>query len=464
MQLGRLLTSSVYDDPQAQKNYNAVKSAITCIATVDQYYAVLNDFLREHPSLLDSELSFLLKHQGLVDFDNKHRWLQRKLASQLSWFNSVELAVFRDAPMRSLNTALQNVPSGSLKCGFGVEFFGEPGMALGPTREFLQLLATDVVDPSLSLFTVYDGDGSLAPACCYDELPGGGSGAISFTNRDRMAHFFDLGRIIGAALTHKLNFRLKLSQPAVLQLLGKPVLHPEMLAEVDPDLYGNLMWMTAPENDPVDLQETFAADVPLFDPAADGPKTVTVRISSAYTTAAPVTRANAQAYVRAMSQFRLETSVAKEVRALRDGLHELVGPELLEPFSPAEFLLMLNGCEHIDVQEWRAETVYVGYAAGDEVIGWFWDLVVSLTEKERAQLLLFATGTTGVPAGGFSQLRGLGGACTRFTITRKDAPDALPSASTCFNQLKLPPYTSPDTLRQKVLIAVRHGSEGFSFS
>ena len=464
MQLGYLLSSSTYGDPQEQKNYNAVKSAITSIATVDQYYAVLNDFLREHPALLDGDLSFLLKHQGLVDFENKHQWLQRKLAPRLSWLNAVELTVFRDAPMRSLNTAFQSVPSDALRCGFGIEFYGEPGMALGPTREFLQLLATDVVEPSLGLFTVYDGDGSLAPACCYDELPGGGSGAVSFTNRDRMAHFFDLGRIVGAALTHKLNFRLKLSQPAVLQLLGKPVPHPEMLAAVDADLHSGLMWMTAPENDPADLAETFSADVPLFDPTADGPKTVTVRISSCYSKAALVTRANARAYVQAVSQFRLETSVVKEVRALRDGLHELVGAELLEPFSSAEFLLMLNGCEDIDVQEWRVETEYQGYTAGDEVIGWFWDLVASLTEKERAQLLLFATGTTGVPAGGFSQLRGLGGGGKRFTITRGVNVDALPSASTCFNQLKLPPYSSADTLRQKVLIAVRHGSEGFSFS
>jgi E3 ubiquitin-protein ligase HUWE1 len=40
----------------------------------------------------------------------------------------------------------------------------------------------------------------------------------------------------------------------------------------------------------------------------------------------------------------------------------------------------------------------------------------------------------------------------------------LPSAHTCFNQLDLPEYTSEDELREKLLIAIREGSEGFGFA
>jgi len=37
-------------------------------------------------------------------------------------------------------------------------------------------------------------------------------------------------------------------------------------------------------------------------------------------------------------------------------------------------------------------------------------------------------------------------------------------ASTCFNMLKLTSYSSEKQLKDKLLIAIRHGAEGFSFS
>jgi E3 ubiquitin-protein ligase HUWE1 len=40
-------------------------------------------------------------------------------------------------------------------------------------------------------------------------------------------------------------------------------------------------------------------------------------------------------------------------------------------------------------------------------------------------------------------------------------PLDLPEAHVCFNQLVLPPYASPEILREKLLLAVREGREGF---
>lgn len=40
----------------------------------------------------------------------------------------------------------------------------------------------------------------------------------------------------------------------------------------------------------------------------------------------------------------------------------------------------------------------------------------------------------------------------------------IPMASTCFNMLKLTSYSSKKHLKDKLLIAIRHGAEGFSFS
>jgi hypothetical protein len=69
----------------------------------------------------------------------------------------------------------------------------------------------------------------------------------------------------------------------------------------------------------------------------------------------------------------------------------------------------------------------------------FWRYVTSRSESERALLLKFCSGSTRVPCGGFSQLLGLSGPC-RFTLACVGGGDErLPSASTCFNMLKVRP-------------------------
>jgi E3 ubiquitin-protein ligase HUWE1 len=67
-----------------------------------------------------------------------------------------------------------------------------------------------------------------------------------------------------------------------------------------------------------------------------------------------------------------------------------------------------------------------------------------------------------VPLGGFKNLRGLYGA-SKFSITKAQDTKQLPSASTCFNILKLPDYESKEALKTKLMIAIRNGSEGFAF-
>jgi len=51
----------------------------------------------------------------------------------------------------------------------------------------------------------------------------------------------------------------------------------------------------------------------------------------------------------------------------------------------------------------------------------------------------------------------------RGGVLQADAQDALPTASTCVNLLKLPPYQSEETMRQKLLLAIQSGA-GFALS
>ena len=48
---------------------------------------------------------------------------------------------------------------------------------------------------------------------------------------------------------------------------------------------------------------------------------------------------------------------------------------------------------------------YQGLSPSDDIVIWFWKLVYSLKEEEKALLLKFATGSPRAPAGGFSTLQ-----------------------------------------------------------
>jgi len=75
----------------------------------------------------------------------------------------------------------------------------------------------------------------------------------------------------------------------------------------------------------------------------------------------------------------------------------------------------------------------------------------------------FITGTSKVPLEGFSNLQGMRGT-QLFNIHRAFNESSLPSAHTCFNQLDLPNYKSEEILKEKLLIAINEGSEGFGFA
>ena len=68
-----------------------------------------------------------------------------------------------------------------------------------------------------------------------------------------------------------------------------------------------------------------------------------------------------------------------------------------------------------------------------------------------------------VPLDGFQALHGARGP-QQFNVHKAYGTHLLPSAHTCFNQLDLPDYATEDELREKLLIAIREGSEGFGFA
>ena len=108
----------------------------------------------------------------------------------------------------------------------------------------------------------------------------------------------------------------------------------------------------------------------------------------------------------------------------------------------------------------------------------FWDVLKhKFTANERRGLLKFVTSSSRPPVQGFRHLHppftihnvrrddaGGGTSSSLATFFGYGGDEArLPSASTCFNVLKLPNYRKSSTMREKVRYAVTSGA-GFELS
>ncbi len=97
------------------------------------------------------------------------------------------------------------------------------------------------------------------------------------------------------------------------------------------------------------------------------------------------------------------------------------------------------------------------------MIKWFWEVVTEdFNDELRARLLQFTTGTSGVPAQGFSHLQGSDGNIKKFCITSLQLSQSIfPRAHTCFNRIDLPMYKKKEDLKKYLTLAVQMEATGF---
>lgn len=76
---------------------------------------------------------------------------------------------------------------------------------------------------------------------------------------------------------------------------------------------------------------------------------------------------------RLVIEYRFVSRVQEQMVAFLDGLGALVPPGWLKIFDEHELELLLCGIQHIDVRDWRANSLYKGdYHANHLVVQWFW--------------------------------------------------------------------------------------------
>ena len=229
---------------------------------------------------------------------------------------------------------------------------------------------------------------------------------------------------------------------------------------VDANLYKNLTMILQHKLEDIGLDLTFSTEAD--DYTAAGAQQGLVELVPQGSSIA-VTDDNKAEYVRLLCHHKMTSSVRAQIDAFLKGFYELIPPELISIFNPQELELLLGGMPDIDVDDMEAYCTYTNYQRSDSTIQHFWSILRRFSREEKALFVQFVTGSAKVPLDGFAALRGSEGV-QRMSIVKAYDTALLPTAHTCFNQLDLPAYGEEEVMRERLLVAVRHGSEGFGFA
>ncbi|WWD00653.1 hypothetical protein V866_007588 [Kwoniella sp. B9012] len=171
-----------------------------------------------------------------------------------------------------------------------------------------------------------------------------------------------------------------------------------------------------------------------------------------------VTAENRHEYIQLVCKYKLDRQISAQSRAFFNGLSDLIDAKWLRMFDQQELQQLIGGEETlIDIDDLRAHCSVDGFP-NDTTPRLFWKVVKGFTQDQRRALLRFVTSCSRPPLLGFGYLYPKFGVKFNGNDTSR-----LPSASACFNLLKLPGYTTEQSLRTKLLQAITSGA-GFDMS
>ncbi|VAI01081.1 unnamed protein product [Triticum turgidum subsp. durum] len=345
-----------------------------------------------------------------------------------------------------------------LKSCIHVSFVSECGLPEagldygGLSKEFLTDLSKAAFSPEYGLFTqTSTSDSSIIPS----------SSAKLLDNGIDMIEF--LGRVVGKALYEGILLDYCFSQVFVQKLLGRYSFLDE-LSTLDSELYRSLMQLKHYDGDVEELCLDFTLTEEL------GGKRIVHELRPGGKNIS-VTNENRLHYVHAMADYKLNRQILPFSNAFYRGLSDLISPSWLSLFNANEFNQLLSGgSQDFDVDDLRNNTKYTGgYTESSRTVKLFWEVIKGFKPTERCLLLKFVTSCSRAPLLGFKYLQ------PGFTIHKVPCDvtlwasiggqdvDRLPSASTCYNTLKLPTYKRSSTLRSKLLYAISSNT-GFELS
>ncbi|ETV76550.1 hypothetical protein H257_09552 [Aphanomyces astaci] len=388
-------------------------------------------------------------------------------SAKLSWFHQLLhagsrdhatgyslVSVHRDEVVDSSMKQLLAIPPSSMRQRLKVEFHNEPGVDAGGgvLREWFGLV-------SRCLFSQWF-QPTHTPDVAYWFKAG------TSIPRDQSPEMFVFaGRVVAKAIQEGQCLSVHLAIPLWKHVLGMPMTWHD-LVHVDADLHQSIAWMLTHDNPLEDLALDFTMHgVPLMAGGAD----------------VAVTDANKFEYVDKLVGYLLFEAVHTSLEAFLQGFYDVLSPPVLHAFDAFEMDLVLCGHDDINATDWHVHTTVEYLKATpasslpilrrpkrdhhhqqQDVIDWFWRIVHSFSQVQKAKLLQFVTGSSRPPIEGFRALTSSNGQVCPFTIALSAATSKFPVAMTCFNRIYLPLYKSQAEMQEYLTMVTEMDVTGFT--
>ncbi|GAX21855.1 E3 ubiquitin-protein ligase NEDD4 [Fistulifera solaris] len=419
------------------------------------------ELIPAHEAVVDSRLVYhnrtLLSYSDIASVQGKSlqektEWFQN-ICNQLTaaWEDGhIKIAVRRSMLLQDSVDAVMSLGRDDLRKRWRIEFLGEPGIdAGGVAREWFELVTEQIFDPAFGLWIP-----SANNQACVNINPSSGLSCPE----DHLIYFRFLGRVIGRALFDRQLIKGHMVQSIYKHILGWPITFEDIKAQ-DEEYYHSLQKLTKMEDVSI-----MYLDFTVTEESMGARREIELTEGGALT---EVTNANLEQYLESNLRYRMLERTRPQLQELLLGFFDVIPEPPLTIFDANELELTLCGLPTIDMEDWQANTKYSGLyemtGRSHETVQWFWEVVLEeFDQEQRARLLQFVTGTSGVPSRGFSVLQGIDGNIKKFTIHGVDRKAYFyPRAHTCFNRIDLPNYSSKEELLEKLKAAISLSGVGF---
>jgi len=418
-------------------------------------YVLKLDYLDDNDRMRQGRVSLVTPEKGVVDskiksangtelvsytdiataqmksYEDKIQWFQDTCAQLCVEWNEghMRMNVRRDYLLSDSMEAVMSLTRKDLRKVWRFEFIGEAGIdAGGLAREWFELVTEEVFDPDMGLW-----QNSATNQMCMQINP---ASEISCPD-DHLIYFRFIGRVMGKAMFDRQLVKGHMVKHLYKHILGWPVMFND-LKDVDEEYYNSLKGLKDMGSD----VEYVGVDFTVMEETLGVKQTVDLVPNGADM---DVVEDNLPEYIEACLKYRLLGRYEAQLNELLLGFFDVIPEPLLTIFDFQELELLMCGLPNIDMENWMEHTEYSGEYDREgpehEVCVWFWEIVSEYDQELRARLLQFVTGTSGVPAKGFSSLQGNDGNVRKFTIHGVTLDTCMyPRSHTCFNRIDLPLY------------------------
>uniref|UniRef100_A0A8B9HD78 HECT-type E3 ubiquitin transferase n=1 Tax=Astyanax mexicanus TaxID=7994 RepID=A0A8B9HD78_ASTMX len=263
---------------------------------------------------------------------------------------------------------------------------------------------------------------------------------------EHMVQFRFLGILMAVAVRTKKPLDLHLAPWVWKQLCCIPLGGAD-LEEVDLLTYRSLQGILHLDDSSIN-EENFTVMIPLDSfvaHSADG-KLVPV-VPGGHNL--PLTFTNRNEYVERALEYRLH-EMDRQVAAVREGMSSIIPVPLLSLLTARQLEQLVCGLPEVSVEMLKKVVRYRDITESHQLIVWLWQSLEEFTNEERVLFLRFVSGRSRLPSNPADITQ-------KFQIIKVDRPvNGLPTAQTCFFQLRLPPYTSQAVLAERLRYSIHN--------